>query len=403
MGKLAARLGDMHVCPKVEPGPVPHVGGPIAQGSPNVLIGGIPAARVGDMAVCIGPPDKVSAGSATVMINGKAAARMGDSCGHGGKIILGCPTVFIGDGGGSGGGGGKSAAAPAASQASSDDHLPKPPQTKEEALERMEQATKKVQEQRAANQTLPQSPYSTADKLKVVDEGLNETFIVRITKTQYASDTDGIGKATGGATSYWTTTFTQLEHADTDAELIAKAVGTDYDPKESYTLLLIDQKEAAAQGDMVSFIPTYKNLGDFADKELSDEFEGNEHLIEPSMSPEYSEAYEQVISIAKDEGVDLNDKDEFNDFTSELGFDKDQRSLLRVRHTMYKNLGANEQFLGNGMTKDNNAANITTPFGESQISQSYGPVETFTYDKNPQTLAQLETDGIVTRIPLNNA
>ncbi|MBN4055277.1 PAAR domain-containing protein, partial [bacterium AH-315-K03] len=311
MGKPAARLGDMHVCPKVEPGPVPHVGGPIAQGSPNVLIGGIPAARVGDMAVCIGPPDKVSAGSATVMINGKAAARMGDSCGHGGKIILGCPTVFIGDSGGSGSNGGKSAAAPA-SQASNDEHLPKPPQTKEEALERMEQATKKVQEQRAANQALPQSPYSTADKLKVVEEGLNETFIVRITKTKYATNTDGIGKAAAGATTYWTTTFTQLEHADKDAELISKAVGTDYDPKESYTLLLIDQKEAAAQGDMVSFIPTYENLGGFAGKELSDEFEGSEHLVEPSMSPEYSEAYEQVIAIAKEDSVDLNDMDDFN-------------------------------------------------------------------------------------------
>ncbi|WP_173399876.1 PAAR domain-containing protein, partial [Pseudoalteromonas sp. TB41] len=51
MSKPAARLGDMHVCPKVEPGPVPHVGGPIVQGSTNVIIGGMPAARVGDMAV----------------------------------------------------------------------------------------------------------------------------------------------------------------------------------------------------------------------------------------------------------------------------------------------------------------------------------------------------------------
>ena len=77
MSKPAARLGDMHVCPKVEPGPVPHVGGPIISGSPNVIIGGMPAARVGDAAVCIGPPDKVSAGSATVLINGKPAARWG--------------------------------------------------------------------------------------------------------------------------------------------------------------------------------------------------------------------------------------------------------------------------------------------------------------------------------------
>ncbi|MGD8560125.1 MAG: PAAR domain-containing protein, partial [Gammaproteobacteria bacterium] len=66
MGKPAARITDMHICPKTNPGPVPHVGGPIVMGSPNVLIGNLPAARVGDMAVCVGPPDKVSAGSSGV-------------------------------------------------------------------------------------------------------------------------------------------------------------------------------------------------------------------------------------------------------------------------------------------------------------------------------------------------
>jgi len=85
MSKPAARIGDMHVCPRVT-GNIPHVGGPIAMGSPNVLIGGLPAARVGDMAVCAGPPDKVAAGSSGVLINGKPAARLGDSTAHGGKI-----------------------------------------------------------------------------------------------------------------------------------------------------------------------------------------------------------------------------------------------------------------------------------------------------------------------------
>ncbi len=70
-GMPAARLGDMHVCPMVTPGtpPIPHVGGPITMGSATVLIGGQPAARVGDMAVCTGPPDTVAPpGCPTVMI-----------------------------------------------------------------------------------------------------------------------------------------------------------------------------------------------------------------------------------------------------------------------------------------------------------------------------------------------
>lgn len=94
---FAARITDMHVCPKVEPGPVPHVGGPILpDGEPTVLIGGLAAARVGDKAVCVGPPDTIIAGSGSVLIGGKAAARMGDSTAHGGVIVIGCPTVIIG-------------------------------------------------------------------------------------------------------------------------------------------------------------------------------------------------------------------------------------------------------------------------------------------------------------------
>ncbi len=96
---LAARITDMHVCPMVNPGPaaIPHVGGPVLPpGAPTVLIGGLPAACVGDMLVCTGPPDSIIMGSATVMIGGKPAARMGDSTAHGGTIVLGCPTVLIG-------------------------------------------------------------------------------------------------------------------------------------------------------------------------------------------------------------------------------------------------------------------------------------------------------------------
>ena len=96
MGQPAARVTDMHVCPMVT-GSVPHVGGPILPaGDPTVLIGGMPAARMGDMAVCVGPPDSIIAGSGTVLIGGMPAARMGDSTAHGGIIVAGDPTVLIG-------------------------------------------------------------------------------------------------------------------------------------------------------------------------------------------------------------------------------------------------------------------------------------------------------------------
>ncbi len=103
----AARLTDMHTCPMVNPGPVPHVGGPISGPcAPTVLIGGMLAARVTDMCVCTGPPDVIVKGSPTVLIGGLPAARIGDSTAHGGVIVVGYPTVMIGDAGGGGGGGG---------------------------------------------------------------------------------------------------------------------------------------------------------------------------------------------------------------------------------------------------------------------------------------------------------
>jgi len=99
MGQPAARVSDMHTCPMVT-GLVPHVGGPIMPPcAVTVLTGGLPQARVGDLATCVGPPDTIVKGSPTVHVNGMMAARMGDLTAHGGVIVLGWPTVLIGDAG----------------------------------------------------------------------------------------------------------------------------------------------------------------------------------------------------------------------------------------------------------------------------------------------------------------
>ena len=86
----------MHTCPMIT-AMVPHVGGPIAIGCTTVLTVGMPQARVGDMLTCTGPPDVIVKGSASVMVGFMPAARMGDSTSHGGVIVAGAPTVMIGD------------------------------------------------------------------------------------------------------------------------------------------------------------------------------------------------------------------------------------------------------------------------------------------------------------------
>lgn len=93
----AARVGDMHLCPLVNPGGAPHTGGPIAgPGAATVLIGGMPAARAADLATCAGPPDVLVPGSSTVLIGGMPAVRAGDTTAHGGTVLAGLPTVMIG-------------------------------------------------------------------------------------------------------------------------------------------------------------------------------------------------------------------------------------------------------------------------------------------------------------------
>lgn len=92
----ASRVADMHVCPMVT-GVVPHVGGPIVvPGAPTVMIAAMPAATIGSMCVCVGPPSTVAMGSTTVLLSGKPAARIGDMTAHGGVIVSGAPTVIIG-------------------------------------------------------------------------------------------------------------------------------------------------------------------------------------------------------------------------------------------------------------------------------------------------------------------
>lgn len=98
MPQPAARTGDMHQCSMVDPVTgIPHVGGPILPpGYPAVLIGGMPAACVGDPATCVGVPDAIVSGAFTVLVGGRPAAMMGSSSAHGGVVALGCFTVLVG-------------------------------------------------------------------------------------------------------------------------------------------------------------------------------------------------------------------------------------------------------------------------------------------------------------------
>jgi uncharacterized Zn-binding protein involved in type VI secretion len=89
--KPAARITDLHA------GCLADGGGAIIAGSPNVVIGFMAAARVGDKVLCLATQDTIVSGAASVVINFQPAARVGEATTHGSVIQAGCPTVLIGD------------------------------------------------------------------------------------------------------------------------------------------------------------------------------------------------------------------------------------------------------------------------------------------------------------------
>lgn len=98
MGFPASRLTDNHICPMITPGtpPIPHVGGPIlSPGALTVITVGLIQSHITDVCVCVGPPDIVAQGSPTVIIGGLPATRITSSTAHGGMVVLGAPTVLI--------------------------------------------------------------------------------------------------------------------------------------------------------------------------------------------------------------------------------------------------------------------------------------------------------------------
>jgi uncharacterized Zn-binding protein involved in type VI secretion len=84
-GMPAARMGDIHTCPMVTVA-VPHATGPIVLGAFNVLVGGMPQARMMDMCVCVGPPSMVTLGAFTTLV-GMAGAFGGGLGGALGAMI----------------------------------------------------------------------------------------------------------------------------------------------------------------------------------------------------------------------------------------------------------------------------------------------------------------------------
>ena len=266
----------------------------------------------------------------------------------------------------------------------------KPPaQSINEAETRLIAAKKEIVAAQQQGKSLPKSSYTLADKQAVIDNGLEENILVRVIETPHAGDDGTIGQVKGGRSITWTAPMSQVEHADSDAALLLNAFGTRHDASKSYTLLLIDRNKIAATGDVTSIIPTFDNLNTMIAN--NPDIGISPALSKQVMNADFAPKYEAFANQGWDAGVDMNDPDKRVDFAINLGHAPETADLLSERHDVAIKISAWEIFTGNGMTRDTNVKGKV----------AYGPVEVFSYDKNPQQLGKLEKSGALKRIALD--
>lgn len=269
----------------------------------------------------------------------------------------------------------------------SDNEKALPPQSLEEASQRLIDAGPAVRAAKANNKPLPPSSYSFADKQAVVEQGLEEKFLVRVIETDYAGDNGYIGKVRDhGQSISWTAPFSMVEHGDTDAEALLNAFGTRYDPAKKYTVLIIDRDKMNDIGDVQTIIPTKQNL-----KELIAE---NPHIstlspneVEQVLSDELAPKYYAFAKAKSKQKISSNDVDKMEVLSKDLGFSKDDTQLLIKRQKLADQVAAWEEFTGNGMTLDTTAS-----------AKAYGPVEVVMLDKKPMKLGELRRDKAIKSI-----
>lgn len=252
-----------------------------------------------------------------------------------------------------------------------------PPQSFEEAEQRLIAAGPAVREAKASGKQLPPSSYSLEDKQAVIETGIKERFLVRVIEKKYAGDDGYIGKVREqGHSISWTAPFSMVEHGDTDAEALLKAFGTRHTPGAEYTILIIDREKINEIGDVQTVIPTKQNLKTLITKnpEVStltpDEVE---NVLSDELAPKYYK-FAKEASLVK-----ANDKDKRIALANEMGFSADDTKELLKRQDLADQVAAWEEFTGNGMTLD-----ITSSQG------TYGPVEVIMLDRKPMTIRELK-------------
>jgi hypothetical protein len=202
----------------------------------------------------------------------------------------------------------------------------------------------------------------------------SERFLVSF-QAQNANPTAKLAfQRESGLAPIWSTSFDQLEYADTDPELIAKVLGTTYEPKKNYVLHIVDRGEDLSAFGQNTIVPTWDNM-----QEPVQQYLGGKHdpeILVEVMTPEYQQKYAKDI-----EFVHSAELSEFKDTDIELfsnTLSKQNQELFLARHNVRTEIGVNSEFTGNGLTRSR------------ESGSQYGVVETLTLENNPPPVSEMK-------------
>ncbi|WP_428818735.1 hypothetical protein [Microbulbifer sp. MCCC 1A16149] len=267
-----------------------------------------------------------------------------------------------------------------------------PPVSLDEAEKRLSEARIKIQ----AGGYKPK--YKDTELLDIVSKGeLNDRFYMRLVFGDPASiknKTMGFPRPSGRA-PYWATTFDMAEAADSDPELLAGLFGiSDFSPDQKFSIAIIDMDKLPPQAERKNFIPTYENMAVFGDSELAQELSDMGVEMDDIMDVSISEDYGEFISEFGKTGGNIHRREDVAGFAEVYTSDPQKRDILVARHIVQSEFGANELFSGNGLTKVDPGSRYA-----EEIGQKYGVVETFTFERDPLSIGDLEKSGAVKIIP----
>ena len=257
-----------------------------------------------------------------------------------------------------------------------------------DAQERLKTARAKIVERKKAGETLYQPKYSDEQLIEMAKIGstANERFLVSIQPKNIAPDATLAFQRDSGLVPAWTTSFDQLEAADTAPELIHQILGAEsnFDPKKEYVMHIIDRGETFEQFGDNTIVPTWDKLADASVRELK---KFDEDVVRSTMNSDYQAKYAEEMQTFWDAGGNDFKPQKVEEFASKM--DSDDKKSFLARHTVRTEIGANAEFTGNGLT-----ANTAPGAGK------FGIVETLTLERNLPKLATLQGSGIVKTIDL---